>query len=114
VSEVSVKPEPIIGLKEFLNRWSRRVKYPEDALKQNVQGMVFIEFIVNTDSSVVDANVKRGLGYGCDEAALKVFEELSHEGWKPGMRLGQPVRVKMVLPFYYRIIGPSSNRKGKL
>lgn len=114
VSEVSVKPEPMIGLKEFLDKWSKRVKYPEEALKQKVQGMLFIEFIVNTDSSVVDTNVKRGLGHGCDEAALKAFNELSMEGWKPGIRLGLPVRVRMVLPFYYRIIGPGSDRKGKL
>lgn len=104
VSEVSVKPEPLNGLKEFQDRWSKKVKYPQEALKKKIQGMVFIEFIVKADGSIVDANVKRGLGYGCDEAALKGFEELSTEGWKPGVRLGHPVKVKMVLPFFFRIV----------
>jgi len=111
VSEVSVKPEPLNGLKDFQDRWSKKVKYPEEALKEKIQGMVFIEFIVNGDSSVVEANVKRGLGYGCDEAALKGFEELSKEGWKPGIRLGLPVKVKMVLPFYFRIITPDKKSR---
>jgi periplasmic protein TonB len=80
------------------------VKYPEEALKKKVQGMVFIEFIVNPDSSIANAAIRQGIGFGCDEAALKVFEDLSKEGWNPGIRLGQPVKVKMVLPFYFRII----------
>ncbi|MEX1241209.1 MAG: energy transducer TonB [Cyclobacteriaceae bacterium] len=104
VSEVSVKPEPVMGLKAFREKWSKMVKYPEDAIKKQVQGIVFIEFVVRSDSSVVDAAVKQGIGFGCDEAALKGFEELSKEGWKPGVKLGQPVKVKMVLPFYFRII----------
>lgn len=104
VSEVSVKPEPVNGLNDFQERWSRKVKYPEEALKEKIQGMVFIEFVVNADGSIADAKAKRGIGYGCDEAALKGFEALSKEGWKPGVKNGQPVKVKMVLPFYFRII----------
>ena len=104
VSEVSIKPEPAMGSKEFHDRWSKSVKYPAEALKQMVQGIVFIEFIVNADGSVVESKVRRGIGSGCDEAALKGFDELSADGWKAGIKLGQPVRVKMVLPFYFRII----------
>lgn len=104
VSEVHVKPEPIIGLKEFQNRWSRKVTYPAEALKQKVQGMVFVEFIVNPDSTVTNAAIRSGLGYGCDEAALEAFVELSRDGWKPGVKNEQAVKVKMVLPFYFRIL----------
>lgn len=104
VSEVSVKPEPLKGLKEFQEKWSKKVKYPEEAINKQVQGIVFIEFVVNPDSSITDSAVRQGIGFGCGEAALKVFEELSKEGWKPGIRLGKPVKVKMVLPFYFRLI----------
>lgn len=104
VSEVNVKPEPLIGLQGFHDKWSKKVKYPEEAIRKKVQGMVFIEFVVNPDSTVADAAVKRGIGDGCDEAALKAFEELSKNGWKPGIKNDQPVKVKMVLPFAFRII----------
>ena len=104
VSDVSVKPEPVMGLKEFQNRWSKKVAYPKEAIKKNVQGMVFIEFIVDKDGSIHDAAVKSGIGFGCDEAALIGFQELSKEGWKPGIKKDEPVKVKMVLPFFYRII----------
>lgn len=104
VSDVAVKPEPVMGLKEFQARWSKKVAYPKEAIKKNVQGMVFIEFIVDKDGTIHEAAVKSGIGFGCDEAALIAFEELSKEGWKPGIKKDQPVKVKMVLPFFYRII----------
>src|SRR5687767_758674 len=43
VSEVSIKPTPAKGLTNFHDRWSKSVEYPERALKEKVQGMVFIQ-----------------------------------------------------------------------
>jgi len=104
VSEVSIKPQPIDGLDVFQKRWSRNVRYPESALKEKVQGMVYIEFIVDKDGTVYDAAVRSGIGYGCDDVALTGFREVSKNAWKPGIRSGEPVKVKMVLPFFFRII----------
>jgi len=104
VSEVSVKPQPVKGLDDFQKRWSREGKYPEKALKEQVQGVVYIEFIVNRDGTITDAAVKSGVGSGCDEAALKSFKEVSKEPWKPGLRKGESVKVKMVLPYFFRIV----------
>jgi protein TonB len=104
VSEISIKPTPAKGLTNFHDRWSKSVAYPEDALKEKVQGMVFIQFVVNNDGTVTDAAIKQGIGHGCDEAALKGFEELCKEPWIPGVKHDQPVKVSMVLPFYFRII----------
>lgn len=104
VSEVNVKPEPVKGIRQFQDRWMSKVKYPEEAVKEGIQGTVFIEFIVNTDGSIAEAAVRSGIGHGCDEAALKGFLEVAREGWKPGMKDNQPVKVKMVQPFFFRII----------
>jgi hypothetical protein len=59
---------------------------------------------VNNDGTVTEAAIKQGIGHGCDEAALKSFRELCKERWNPGVKKDQPVRVSMVLPFYFRII----------
>ena len=104
VSEVNVKPEPIKGIRHFQDRWMGKVKYPEEAVREGIQGTVFIEFIVNTDGSIAEAAVRSGIGHGCDEAALKGFLEVAREGWKPGMKDNQPVKVKMVQAFFFRII----------
>ena len=104
VSEVSVKPEPLMGQHNFQKKWSSKVSYPGDAVKEKVEGMVFIEFVVDKDGSIQDAAVRSGLGFGCDEAALEGFKEVCREAWKPGVKNDQPVKVKMVLPFQFRII----------
>ena len=101
---VNVKPEPAKGLNDFQTRWSKKGLYPENALKEAVQGIVYIEFIVNEDGTITDATVKTGIGYGCDEAALKSFNEVSKEPWKPGLIKDEPVKVKMVLPYFFRIV----------
>lgn len=104
VSEVSTKPEPLMGQHTFQKKWSSKVAYPGDAVKEKVEGMVYIEFVVDKDGSIRDAAVRSGLGFGCDEAALEGFKEVSKDAWKPGVRNDQPVKVKMVLPFQFRII----------
>lgn len=104
VSDVNVKPEPIKGLRDFQDRWMKKVKYPDDAIRAKIQGMVFIEFVVNPDGAIVDASIKTGIGHGCDEAALKGFLEVSKERWKPGIKDDRPVKVKMVQPFFFRLI----------
>ncbi|HET7178804.1 MAG TPA: energy transducer TonB [Chryseosolibacter sp.] len=111
VSEVTEKPAPLIGLNAFQDKWSKRVIYPEAAIKKNIQGTVFIEFIVDKDSTVHDAAVRAGIGAGCDEAALHVFEDLSKNGWKPGILKNEPVKVKMVLPFFFRIMQSRNGRR---
>lgn len=104
VSEVNIKPAPIAGHDTFQKKWSKNVTYPDDAVRNKIEGMVFIEFVVDKDGSITDAAVRSGLGHGCDEAALNGFKEASKNAWKPGIKNEQPVRVKMVLPFQFRII----------
>jgi protein TonB len=111
VSEVTEKPAPLIGLNAFQDKWSKRVIYPDAAIRKNIQGTVFIEFIVDKDSTVRDAAVRAGIDAGCDEAALRVFEDLSKGGWKPGVLRNEPVKVKMVLPFFFRILQSHSSRR---
>jgi len=104
VGEVNEKPQPVIGLTEFQSRWSKKVVYPEAAVKKKIQGMIFIQFIVNRDGVIENASLKAGIGYGCDEAALKGFNEVCKEPWKPGFKNDQPVKVAMVLPFFFQIV----------
>jgi TonB family protein len=46
--------------------------YPEDAIKNNIEGSVSIDYTVDVFGSVIQAKVKHGLGYGCDEEALRL------------------------------------------
>src|SRR5688572_9333843 len=103
VSDVTIKPQPENGLNDFYDKCSKNVAYPETALKNKVQGMVFVQFIVNENGTVSDIAVRSGIGHGCDEAAIKGFNEVKGT-WKPGVKNNRNVKVKMVIPFAFRIL----------
>lgn len=95
-------PVPIGGMAAFYQYVNNNIKYPMQALTLNIEGRVFVQFVVGKDGSLTDVTVIRGIGGGCDEEAIRVLK--GAPGWKPGKQRGKPVRVKMVLPITFKII----------
>ncbi len=93
---VEQMPELIGGLASLQNN----VRYPERALRANIQGRVYVQFIVNERGEVENPQVIRGIGGGCDEEAIRV---VSQAKFKPGMQRGRPVRVQYNLPVIFMI-----------
>jgi TonB family protein len=75
--------------------------YPEEAKKNNVQGKVFVSFIVDTDGSLTNVKVLKGIGSGCDEEAVRVIKLMPK--WNPGMDKGKVVKVQFVLPINFKL-----------
>ncbi len=59
---------------------AQNLRYPEEALRNGVEGNVQVEYEVNEDGKVIRARVLRGIGYGCDEEALRLVRLLRYEG----------------------------------
>ena len=93
---VEQMPELIGGLGSIQSK----IKYPEIAKKAGVEGRVFVQFVVNTDGSVLDPVVVRGIGAGCDEEAVRA---VSQAKFKPGKQRGKAVPVKMSLPITFKL-----------
>lgn len=89
-------PELIGGIEGL----QKRVKYPEIAKKAGVEGTVFLQFVVDEKGNVVDPAVVKGIGAGCDEAALDAIKTAK---FKPGKQRGKPVKVKFSLPVRFRL-----------
>jgi TonB family protein len=53
--------------------------YPEEALEKGIEGSVYLSFTVDDTGKVIDARVTKGLGYGCDEEALRLVRMLRYE-----------------------------------
>ncbi|MEO9804981.1 MAG: energy transducer TonB [Reichenbachiella sp.] len=98
---VEEKPEPIGGLKAFYDYVSQHMTYPVEARKMQIQGRVFIRFVVDSDGSIVDVIVLKGIGGGCDEEAVRIVKNAPK--WKPGKQRGKPVKVYMTLPIIFRL-----------
>ena len=83
------------------NYIANSVVYPEKAKADGVQGKVYVQFVVETDGSIAEATVLRGVGGECDEEALRVVKAMPQ--WKPATFKGEPVRSKYVLPIYFML-----------
>ena len=75
----------------------KNLKYPRMAKESNIQGIVHVAFVVEPDGSISNIEVKRGIGGGCDEEALRVTKLMPN--WLPGKQRGKAVRAQ----FYMRI-----------
>lgn len=87
--------------RKLLEHIKGNMKYPEEAIKQNIQGQVVTEFVIDADGMVTDAKVKTGLGHGCDEEALRVLGLMP--AWTPGYQDGKAVPVRMTLPILFQL-----------
>jgi TonB family protein len=80
------KPESFIrqpkypGGKKALDEFIRtNLRYPEEALKDRIEGSVKIKYDLDVFGKVSDAVIVHGLGYGCDEEALRLVKLLQYE-----------------------------------
>lgn len=75
----------------------RSLIYPEQARAANVKSNVTIEFTIGTDGHTTDIVIAKGLGYGCDEEAIRVIKATQFSN-----KTGEPVERRMRLPFPYQ------------
>jgi len=95
-------PPKFIGGKEVLFHFIKQhLKYPEEARKAQVSGKVELQFIIEKDGTVSNAEVIWALGRGCDEEALRVMKLMPK--WKPGRQSGRAVRVKFTMPIMFAL-----------
>lgn len=89
---IEKQPEYPGGIAKFYKYLGGAIKYPPMAQENNVQGKVFLSFVVEKDGKLTDIQVTRGLGSGTDEEAIRVLK--ASPRWNPGIQNGKPVRVK--------------------
>lgn len=80
---------------------AKELKYPEQAIEEGIEGVVFVTFVVEADGKITGVKVIRGIGGGCDEEAVRVVRGMPN--WKPGKQRGEAVRVKYNLPIRYKL-----------
>ena len=89
-------PEPVGGISAI----KEKITYPELAKRIGLEGRVYIRVFLDKKGNVVDAKIEKGIGGGCDEAALNAVKETK---FYPGKQRGRPVRVQVVIPVDFRL-----------
>ncbi len=93
-------PIPEGGLNAFYKFVEKNLKYPRKAVSAGVEGIVYIKFIVNEKGEPTQFEIVRGIGFGCDEEAMRVLKMYK---WQPGKQRGHPVKVMMTMPIHFRL-----------
>jgi protein TonB len=104
--ESEIEPEPVYWAEEMpefpggdlalTNYLRKTVHYPEIALSNYIEGKVYVSFVVDTDGSVTDIRIIRGVDPSLDNEAIRVLGSMPK--WKPGRQAGRAVKVNYTLP----------------
>ena len=97
-----VEPFPKGGLQKFYKNLASNMKYPRKAKENFVQGKVILSFIIGKEGDFQQIKVVRGIGSGCDEAAVEALQKTSAP-WNPGTQYGLPVRVFYSIPIDFSL-----------
>lgn len=98
---VETRPEPEGGLRNFYRYIARKLRYPNKARRKGVAGRVFIRFDVNTDGTVGNVRVLRGIGSDCDEEAVRIIK--NGPQWVPGTQRGKAVKTMITIPINFKL-----------
>ena len=112
LSVVEQNPEFPGGLTGLLNFLSKNIKYPKQAVENNIQGTVFVQFIVGSNGKVRNARILRGINSYCDEEALRVVNMMPD--WIPGQQNNKRVSVMFQIPVRFQMTnGQMMKRKAE-
>ena len=99
---VEEKPKFQGGDENAFTKWvGERLVYPEIAKENSVQGRVILQFRVNTDGSVDNVKVVRGVDPSLDKEAVRVVS--SSPKWTPGRQRNKAVRVVYTFPVIFQL-----------
>ena len=93
---VDQMPVPIGGIAGI----QKKITYPEIAKRAGIEGKVFILAFIDAKGNVVRARIIKGIGAGCNEAALKAVEETK---FTPGRQQGKAVNVQVTVPILFKL-----------
>jgi len=88
-------PEPVGGLPAII----KNIVYPQVALKAGIEGKVYLLAYINEKGNVDDVKIVKGIGAGCDEAAVDAVKKTR---FNPGKNKGVAVKVKLSIPIMFK------------
>ena len=100
-SVVEVMPQYPGGQIAMLKYLMENIKYPEQAMKEGIQGRVTVRFIVEKDGSISDVKPILSVHPLLNKEAVRVVKSMPK--WSPGKQNGKPVRVRFNVPVMFKL-----------
>lgn len=95
----AVSAQPTLGKAEYLKYLRANVKYPTAAIDNHISGEVIVSFIVNSDSTLTDFKIEKGIGYGCDQELIRLIK--GGPPWIPATKEGAFVNERTKVSFVF-------------
>lgn len=80
---------------------AKNIVYPPMALENDIEGKVFVRFVVNPKGEVTDVTIAKGADSLLDNAALKLVKTMPN--FTPGKQRGKAVPVQYIIPINFKI-----------
>lgn len=100
-TKVEIMPQFPGGEKAMLKFLSENIHYPDQAKKDKIEGLVLVQCVIDSSGKIIEPNVIRSIGGGCDEEAVRVI--LLMPDFTPGYVQGEAVRVKFHIPLRFKL-----------
>ena len=88
------------GKDAYLKFISENIVYPKEAISNKVEGFVYLVYTVNNIGEISDIEVTKGIGYGCDEEAVRVIRMMQYE---PARNRGIKMKVEMKTKIHFKL-----------
>ena len=101
-----VMPEFPGGQAELLKFVAKSIKYPTEAQRRGAQGRVIVKFVVETNGSISNIHVVKGIDPLLDAEAIRVCTTMPT--WAPARQEGKAVRCYYTIPVTFRLVKAES------
>jgi periplasmic protein TonB len=89
------------GEKKMSDFLQKNIRYPAEARNKNIQGVVYVSFVVLSDGTLSDVKIVHGVEGGISEEAMRVVKKMPK--WVPGVKNGKSVNVLVNLPVSFEL-----------
>jgi protein TonB len=93
--------EPVDGYPALYEYFAKELRYPEEAIKDSIQGVISVTFIINTQGTPEQVVTNHLLGDAFEKEAIRVIEHMPV--WKPAQLDGTPVKSKVSVPITFSL-----------
>lgn len=99
--EVYVQAEPVDGYPALYEYFNANLTYPQEAIKDSVEGVLTVSFQINAGGKPGNIQVKQSLGVPFEKEAVRLIENMP--SWKPATLNGKPVPSQISLPLTFQL-----------
>jgi TonB family protein len=101
VKEVDKMAEFPGGQQAMMEFLVKNIQYPKEASEKNIQGKVYVQFIVSSTGVIGDVKVARGIDPSLDAEAVRVVKLMPN--WTAAEKGGKKVASQMTLPIMFKL-----------